>query len=268
MSETGSSTASRVVLFLYGTIAYVLFLGTFCYAAGFIGNLVVPKSVDTVTAAGLSATASAILINALLLSLFVVQHTIMARPGFKKRWTTIIPQPIERATFVLATCGVLCLMFWQWRAMPGVVWSVESAAGRTILWAVFGFGWVLVLYSSFAINHFDLFGLRQVVRHLQGKDQSPAGFVMPLLYKIVRNPLMLGFVIAFWATPVMTQGHLLFALLTTGYIFMGIWFEERDLLGTLGEDYAKYRRRTPMLLPFPRPRGAAATKHESSAAAS
>jgi protein-S-isoprenylcysteine O-methyltransferase Ste14 len=233
---------------------YVLFLVTFCYMIGFVGNLVVPQSIDTVGANGPAPMAVAIVVNALLLSLFAIQHTIMARPGFKVWWTTIVPRPVERSTFVLATCIVLVLTVWQWRAMPEIVWSVENAAGRAVLYALFTAGWVLVLYATFCIDHFDLFGLRQVVLHLQGKEYTHPGFAMPWIYKLIRNPLMAGFLLAFWATPVMTQGHLLFAILTTGYILVGIQFEERDLIQALGEDYRKYRAMTPMLLPFPRPR--------------
>ncbi len=234
---------------MYGTIVYVLFLGIFTYTIGFIEGAVVPKHVDTGTPGPL---AEAITINALLLTLFVIQHTIMARPWFKQAWTRIIPAPIERSTFVLATVCALALIYWQWRPMPEVVWRVDGAAA-TALYALSGFGWLLVLYSTFCIDHFGLFGLRQVVLHLLGKGHADPSFVMPWLYKLVRNPLMLGFLIAFWSTPNMTQGHLLFAGLVTGYVFVGVWFEERDLLVLLGDDYRAYRARTPMLLPFPRP---------------
>lgn len=248
MTAESSSRPGRWMAFLYGSAVYVVFLGTFLYAIGFVGNLVVPKSIDTGEVAPVSV---AIPINVLLLVLFVIQHTVMARPGFKARWTRIVPKPIERSTFVLATSIVLILLFWQWRPMPQVVWSVDHPAGRVVLWGLFGAGWALVLYASFLIDHFDLFGLRQVYRHWRGLPHAHPVFVMPWLYKLIRNPLMLGFLIAFWSTPVMTQGHLLFSVLTTGYIFMGIAFEERDLLRMLGEDYRQYRARTPMLMPMP-----------------
>lgn len=247
MSDQTSSKFHRIACFCYGTIVYVLFLGTFTYMIGFVGGGIVPKHVDTGTPGPLFES---IVINALLLSLFVIQHTIMARPWFKKAWTQIIPKPIERSTFVLATCCVLGLIVWQWRPLPDAIWHVEGGAA-TALWALSAFGWLLVLYATFCIDHFGLFGLRQVTRHLLGRGHADPEFVMPWLYKVVRNPLMLGFLIAFWSTPNMTQGHLLFAALVTGYVFMGVWFEERDLLAELGEDYRAYRARTPMLLPIP-----------------
>jgi len=240
--------------FLYGAFIYVLFLWTFTYAVGFVGNIVVPKSVDRGEPGPLGPP---IVINALLLGLFAIQHAVMARPWFKRRWTKIVPQPIERATFVLATCVVLNLMYWQWQPMPGIIWSVEHAAGRLLLHGLSALGWVTVLYASFCIDHFDLFGLRQVVLHLRGKAYTHPGFATPWIYRLVRNPLMLGFLLAFWSTPVMTQGHLLFALLTTGYILVGIRMEERNLQAHLGDDYRRYRAATPMLLPFARRRSVA-----------
>lgn len=236
----------RTAFLLYGVVAYTIFLGTFLYAMGFVGNLVVPKSIDSGEPGPMGQS---IIINVLLLSLFVVQHTIMARPEFKEWWTRMVPKPIERSTFVLATCAVLILMFWQWRPLPEMVWSVQNSAGRAILYGLFAAGWGLVLYSSLLINHFDLFGLRQVILYFRGTEYHHPGFVMPRLYRVVRNPLMLGFLIAFWSTPDMSRGHLLFAVLTTGYILMGIWFEERDLIKILGDEYRAYRARTPMLIP-------------------
>lgn len=250
-ARTGTGRAARAAFTAYGAACYLLFLGTFMYAVGFIGNLAVPRTLD---AGGPPAPpAVALLINALLLSAFVVQHTVMARPAFKAWWTRICPPPIERATFVLATCGVLILLFWQWRPIAGVVWSVENPAGRALLRGLSAAGWCLVLYSSFLIDHFELFGLRQVIRHLRNQAHTPPRFVTPWLYRVVRNPLMLGFLIAFWASPEMTLGHLQFAVMTTGYIFFGVMMEERDLLVTLGGAYARYRASTPMLLPWPRP---------------
>jgi len=251
MSHETTSKRHRVFQFLYGMAAYFLFLVTFSYAIGFVGNLVVPRTVD----AGGPATSTplALLINALLLSAFVVQHTIMARPEFKAWWTRICPKPIERATFVVATCVVLWMTYWQWRPIPTVIWNVDHPAGRAILHGLFALGWAIVLYSSFLIDHFELFGLRQVVQNLRGQALTPPEFVTPWLYRLVRNPLMLGFIIAFWSTPHMTASHLQFAAMTTGYIFFGVFMEERDLLAMLGENYRRYRAGTPMLLPWPRP---------------
>ncbi|UCE61574.1 MAG: isoprenylcysteine carboxylmethyltransferase family protein [Phycisphaerales bacterium] len=253
MSDRSSSFGHRMGCLAYGLAAYVLFLCTFAYAMGFIGNLVVPKSIDTGVPGSFGL---AIVVNVALLGLFAAQHTIMARQWFKHRWTRIIPAPIERSTFVVATCFVLILMYWQWRPMPEIVWSLEHPAARWPLHGFFVLGWLLVLYSSFCIDHFDLFGVRQVVLHLRGLDYTHPGFAMPWLYKLVRNPLMLGFLLASWATPVMTQGHLLFAITISGYIVFGITMEERDLLKSLGEDYRRYRKRTPMLFPLPRRRDA------------
>lgn len=249
MNATVSSSLGRLPFFLYGAASYGLFLCTFVYSIGFVGNLVVPKSVDT-GAAGPAGVA--ILVNLLLLTVFALQHSIMARPGFKERWTKFVPEPIERSTYVLATCIVFGLLFWQWRPLPQVVWHVGLPAVRSILYGLFAFGWVLVLYSTFCIDHFHLFGLRQVVLHLRGKPYIDPGLATPLPYRLVRNPLMLGFIIAFWSAPVMTQGRLLFCIVTTAYILVAIQLEERDLLRALGEQYRRYRERTPMLLPIPR----------------
>ncbi len=245
----------RWLFLLYGSVAYLLFLVTFLYAIGFLSNAVVPKSIDSGTP---GPWLPSLLINALLLGAFAVQHTIMARPGFKARWTKVIPKPIERSTFVVATCIILLTLYWQWRPMPATVWDVRSEAARWGLYALSAGGWLLVLYSSFLIDHFDLFGLRQVVLHFKERPYTHPGFAMPVLYRLVRNPLMLGFLIAFWSTPTMSQGHLLFSLLTTTYIFVGITFEERDLLRLLGDDYRRYRAATPMVLPLPR-RGTSAS---------
>lgn len=254
MTETtNTNTRGRVPIFLYGMAAYLLFLATFLYTIGFVINVAVPKSIDM---GEVGTTGQAVLINVVLLSLFAIQHTIMARPVFKAWWTKIIPEPAERSTFVLATCVTLILMFWQWRPMPESVWHVTNEAPRIVLYAVYAFGFVVVLYSTFCIDHFGLFGLRQVIANLRGRPCVDPEFVNPWLYRLVRNPLMLGFVIAFWATPDMTQGHLLFAIVTTGYVFFGIAVEERDLLAKLGDDYRDYRARTPMIFPWPRPRAA------------
>lgn len=238
-------------VFLYGVSCYALFVVTLLYAIGFVENLFVPKSIDTGPAGPVWL---AVLVNSLLLGAFAVQHTIMARPAFKKWITRYIPQAAERSTFVLATCICFWAMFLLWRPIPGVIWSVESEAARLAVYGLSFAGFGLVLYASFLIDHFDLFGLRQVVLHLRGRKYTHTPFQTPLLYRLVRNPLMLGFLIAFWAAPTMTWGRLLFCLLTTGYIFVGVWFEERDLERFLGEPYRQYRRRTPMLLPWPRPK--------------
>jgi protein-S-isoprenylcysteine O-methyltransferase Ste14 len=237
----------RLIVFLYGVISYIFFLGTFLYAIGFVGNMVVPKSIDSGMTSSLG---SALFINALLLGLFAIQHTIMARPGFKRAWTKIIPQAMERSTFVLVTNLIFCLMFWQWRPLPEIVWQVESSAGVMILNILFWAGFGIVLLSTYIIDHFELFGLKQVTNYLLKKDTKPPIFTEKFLYKMVRHPLMLGFLIAFWATPTLTVGHLFFSIMTTGYIFVGIAFEERDLKTYHGESYRDYSSRVPMVIPF------------------
>ena len=250
---------NRIVVFLYGLFAYVLFVFTFCYAMGFVGNFIVPKSIDTGEPIGLIPS---LLINSGLLMLFVVQHTIMARPEFKKWWTTIIPKSIERSTFVLLASAILLLTFWLWKPMPAIIWDVQAFVPRAVLLALSLSGYLVVLYSSFLIDHFDLFGLRQVFLHLRNSEYTQRKFMERSLYRVVRHPLMLGFLMAFWFTPTMTAGHLFFAIMTTGYILFGTAIEERDLVKQHGEEYLAYRQRTPALLPrlARRPRSHAQTE--------
>jgi protein-S-isoprenylcysteine O-methyltransferase Ste14 len=240
----------RVLVFLYGTIAYVFFLGVFLYAIGFVGNIAVPKSIDT----GISGPVSiSLLVNALLLGLFAIQHTIMARPAFKTLITRIIPKAAERSTFVMAANLAFVLLFVFWRPLTGSIWHVEDALASMILQILFWAGWGLVLLSTFLIDHFDLFGLKQVTLNLLKKEYRPPRFREAGPYKYIRHPIMLGFLIAFWATPDMTAGHLFFSILTSGYILVGITFEERDLIKHHGEKYLRYARRVPRLIPFFKP---------------
>lgn len=238
---------SKTLSFVYGLVCYVLFFFAFLYAIGFVGNMVVPKSIDSGTEVGAPGS---MIINLILLGLFAVQHTIMARPAFKRLWTKFVPVHIERSTFVLAASTILLLLYWQWRPITAVIWNVENPAGKSVLWMLFWLGWIMVVLSTFMINHFDLLGLRQVWLHLRGKEYHHVEFQTTILYKYLRHPVMLGFIIAFWATPQMSAGHLLFAVATTAYILVGIQFEEHDLIRFLGKDYEDYRRRVPMFVPL------------------
>jgi methanethiol S-methyltransferase len=238
---------TRILFFAYGALSYLIFFGTFLYAIGFIGNLWVPTSLDGPPR---DPWPLALAVNTALLGLFAVQHSVMARPWFKRRWTRLVPRPIERSTYTLFSSLALILLFWQWRPLGGTVWSVEDPAGQALLYALFAFGWGLVLVSTFLIDHFDLFGLRQVWLHLIGTPYTAREFREPWLYRYVRHPLYVGWFFAFWMTPTMTASHLVFALATTAYILIAIQFEERDLVREHGEAYEDYRRRVPMLLPF------------------
>ena len=237
---------NRYLTIGYGAVCYVAFLAAFLYAIGFVGNLIVPRSIDNGVAASIG---EAVVVNVLLLGVFAVQHSVMARPAFKRWWTRLVPKMIERSTYVLISSLVLFLMFWQWRTMPAIIWDVAWTPGRIVLWALFAAGWVTVLLSTFMISHFDLFGLRQVYLAWRGTPYTDLEFRTSLLYRVVRHPLMLGFIVAFWAAPTMTAGHLLFAVATTGYILIAIQLEEHDLNAMLGERYRDYRGRVPMLIP-------------------
>lgn len=241
---------SRILSFLYGLVNYLIFLGVFLYAIAFVGDFAVPKTIDSGGPTG--AFWPSLLINAGLLGLFALQHSGMARQGFKQWWMKIVPEPIERSTYVLFTNVVLILLFWQWRPLTDVVWSVEAAWGQWVLWGLFGLGWGLVLIATFMISHAHLFGVKQVYEHVQGDDLSAPDFQVTGLYRYVRHPLNLGFLIAFWATPEMTVGHLVFALATTGYIFVAMYLEERDLVARFGEQYRAYQERVPMIVPLPK----------------
>ena len=237
---------SGIAALVYGTASYAVSLATVLYTIGFLGNMLVPKSIDSGTPFPL---ADAVPVNAGLLGLFALQHSIMARPGFKTIWTRIVPKPVERSTYVLFTCGVLLLLFWQWRSVPEPVWRVEHGAGVLILTGLFWLGWGIVVFSATMIDHFDLFGLRQTWARFNRRKSLPDRFRTPGFYLFVRHPLMLGLVIAFWATPVMSAGHLMFAAAATGYILLAIPLEERDLVARHGDDYRRYRERVPMLVP-------------------
>ena len=238
---------ARYLGLFYGLVSYVFFLATFAYAIGFVAGIGVPKTVDSGPASPLS---QAILVDLLLLSVFALQHSVMARPGFKRWWTQFVPKSIERSTYVLLATLALALICWQWQPMPQVVWQVTNPLAAHAVLAVSFAGWLIVLTSTFLISHFELFGLHQVANSVSGKPMPAPKFRTPVYYKFVRHPLYLGFVIAFWAAPTMTAGHLMFAAVTTAYILVGILFEERDLVALFGAEYRSYRERVPMLVPW------------------
>ena len=237
----------RILFLLYSVISYFLFFGTFLYTIGFVGNLFVSKSIDGPNTMPL---VKAVLINATLLLVFALQHSIMARPAFKRWWTRFVPEPVERSTYVLLASLCLLLLMWQWQPIGGVVWSVKSGLFKMVLLGIYAFGWGLVIISTFLFNHFDLFGLRQTWLYFAGRQYSQLPFKTPLPYRFVRHPLYLGFLIAFWSTPLMTVAHLLFAMLTTAYVLIAIVFEEKDLVTQFGESYIEYKQNSSSIIPF------------------
>ncbi len=238
----------KSLIFLFGIIAYVVFLVSFLYAIGFVGNIIVPKTIDSGTNAGFAA---AFLVNALLLSVFAIQHSVMARPAFKKWWTTIVSPAVERSIYVLLASLALLLIFWQWQPITSTIWETKNPTAILVINGIFWLGWGIVLLSTFFINHFRLFGLDQVYNNLKNRKPSKLAFQVNFLYKLVRHPIMLGFIIAFWATPTMTTGHLMFSVITTLYIFISVkHLEEPDLKNDLGEEYVAYQKEVPMIIPF------------------
>ena len=241
------NVVGRIIAFLYGLVAYGIFFVTFLYAIGFVEDLIVPKTIDSGSA---GPTAQALIVNLVLMSIFAIQHSVMARPQFKQWWTKFVPPSVERTTYVLLASLALALLLWQWQPMPEAVWQIADTRFAMTLTCLSLVGWLIALTSTFLINHFELFGLHQVANNLVGRSMPTPRFRTPLFYRFVRHPIYLGFIIAFWAAPTMTLGHLLFAAVTTAYIFVGIWLEERDLIDVFGNEYRRYRERVSMVLPW------------------
>lgn len=238
----------KVIIFLYGIVSYALGVAALLYLICFVGGFVVPKTIDS---GPLGTPAQAVMVDLVLVALFAFQHSVMARPAFKERWIRYVPEAAERSTYVLMTGVVLALLFWQWQPITGLAWSVENSVGKGLLQGLFWLGWAILFASTFMINHFDLFGLRQVYLRLKGRPYLPVPFVQAAFYRFVRHPIMLGVLIGCWATPFMSMGHLLFAAATTLYVFLGIALEEKDTRRALGEAYERYQRETPMIVPLP-----------------
>lgn len=238
---------SRLAALLYGILVYLVFFASFLYAIGFVGDFIVPTTLNNGISGGLAA---AVIVDLVLLGIFAIQHSLMARPFFKRGWTRIVPPHTERSTYVLFASLALVLIYWQWRTIPGTVWMVTNETWANVIWAVFALGWAMVLISTFLIDHFDLFGLRQVWSYFRGQQMPAPAFKAPLFYRGVRHPIYLGFLLAFWAIPTMSYGHLLFAAACTAYILIAIQFEEHDLVGTFGATYIEYRRTVSMIIPL------------------
>jgi methanethiol S-methyltransferase len=245
--ETKGGPVGRLLAFVYGFASYAIFFVTFLYAIGFVSGLMVPKTIDS---GAVGPMPEAIIVDLVLMSVFAIQHSVMARRQFKQWWTRLVPKPVERSTYVLFSSLALVLLFWQWRPIPAVVWEITNPAIAMAILGLSLIGWLIVLTSTFLINHFELFGLHQVTSNLTGHPMPEPRFRTPLYYKFVRHPIYLGFIIAFWAAAVMTTGHLLFAAVTTAYIFVGIFLEERDLVDLFGDDYRRYKDRVSMMLPW------------------
>lgn len=242
--------AGRIVAFLYGIVTYLIFFVTFLYAIGFVEDLLVPKTIDGSPAIAGEPGLQALVVNLVLMTIFAIQHSVMARPQFKRWWTKVVPPAVERTTYVLLASLALALLIWQWRPMPAIVWQIADPPLATAVIGLSFLGWLIVLTSTFLINHFELFGLHQVANNLAGRSMPAPSFRTPLFYRFVRHPIYLGFIIAFWSAPTMTLGHLLFAAVTAAYILVGIWLEERDLINLFGDQYRRYREHVSMLLPW------------------